>query len=210
MNDITELVREATGDRYLRVSSVEKALYQEITDDLIDADRRVFEGEGYHGFPCWNLYRCAIAQDYTTLRDLRYWTVAFAFAHAEDGAIRADARDPDLITAAAWDALHFVLHKRWLLTVRDVSPTAKRRQVTYGRFRKALAARMLSALDNYTNELQYQLRKVIRLNKAGNLYSASTMSVNGVDIYPRGVMGDALGTSSNGNTYKLPARNPSD
>lgn len=210
MNNITEVVREATGDRYLRVSSVEKALYQEITDDLIDADRRVFEGEGYHGFPCWNLYRCAIAQDYTTLRDLRCWTVAFAFAHAEGGAIRTDARDPTLITAAAWDALYFVLHKQWALTVRDVSPKSGSGQRMYGRFRKALAARMLAALDNYTNELQYQLRKVIAANKRCNLYSASTMSVNGVDIYPRGVMGDALGMSGTGNTYKLPARNPSD
>lgn len=165
MNDIVELVRVAVGDRGLRGVSAEKALYRSITDDLIDADRRVWQGEGYHGFPCWNLYRCAIAQDFTMLRDLRYWTVAFAFAYAEDGAIRSDARDSDMITAAAWDALHFVLYKRWALSVRDVSPDSGSRQRVYGRFRKAIASRMLAALDDYTNELQYQLRKVARINK---------------------------------------------
>lgn len=182
MNDIAELVRAAVGDRGLRSVNAEKALYRNITDDLIDADKRVRRGEGYHGFPCWDLYRCAIAQDYTTLRDLRYWTVAFAFAFAEDGAIRSDARDPDLITAAAWDALHFVLHKRWVLTVRDVGGTSGRRQRVYGRFRKALARRLLAALDDYTNELQYQLRRVVRINKGCKLYSGDNLKGVGEKI----------------------------
>ena len=182
MNDIVELVRVAVGDRGLRGVSAEKALYRSITDDLIDADRRVWQGEGYHGFPCWDLYRCAIAQDYTTFRDLRYWTVAFAFAFAEDGAIRSDARDPDMITAAAWDALYFVLHKRWVLTARDVNPTSGRARAVYVRFRKALAARLLLSLDDYTNELQYQLRKVVRINKGANADSRGNLKRDGAFI----------------------------
>jgi hypothetical protein len=172
MNDIAELVRAAVADRELRGVTAENALYRNVTDELIDADRRVRRGEGYHGFPCWDLYRCAIAHDYTTRQDLRCWVVAFAFAFAEDGAIRSDARDPDLITMAAWDALHFVLYKRWVLTVRQAAPGHGYKQTIYGRFRKAITARLLTALDNYTNELQYQLRKVRRLNNRGKWNSS--------------------------------------
>lgn len=203
MTAIAETIPEAVGEYDVRVPAIEKALYREITDDLIDADARVFSGEGYHGVPCWDLYRCAIARDFTTYARLRAWMVAFAFAYAACGGLRADAHDDCLIAYAAWDALHFVINKRWLMPVRDVAPNSGSRRGVYGRFRKALARRALASLDAYVNELQYQLRKVVIFNKRAVPYSSGKLVTDGVSFPRRVHAGMPLLLGGDGNTVTI-------
>lgn len=169
MNAAAKELPKGEGDWLLRGMDPETRIYARITPELIDADAYVRNEWGYGGFPCWALYRCAIAQDYVLLAGLRQWVIGFAVVYAECGGLRVDARSDEMIGGAALDALYCALNGRHFMLPGKVAAEALGvRRDTYVKFRNALAGRLLASLDLYVCRLLLAIREVGRVNKRTN------------------------------------------
>lgn len=143
---------EAQGDYDLRGIEAEKALAGQITGTIIGAAWRV-RADWKNGFPCWDMYRAAIAGDSLYLSQLRQWVVAFAVVYAMDGGVRRSAYSDELACVAAWDALHIFLWRRELQPYTVTAEALGLHHRTYKRFRDALARRLEVSHREYMSRL---------------------------------------------------------
>jgi hypothetical protein len=144
--------RMEVGDYDYRVREAEKALAGEITGTVIGAAWRV-RAEWRNGFPCWDMYRAAIAGDSLYLRELRQWTVAFAIVTATDGAVRSSVYSEEFACVAAWDALSIFLWRRELQPYTVTAAALGLHHRTYKRFRDMLALRLEASHEEYFSRL---------------------------------------------------------
>lgn len=169
MNDITEIVREASADRGWRGLDVDKVFSRpELSDDALTATEwcaRKFSPT----FPGWQLYRRVVAGSPLFDDELDAWVVGgarlLARARTLKGRCYIEKRGP-WIDQAARDALTTVIHVgvvEWGILV----PTARARAAQQGvdpktwvKVYRPLVACLLIGLDTYTAELHYQYRQV--------------------------------------------------
>jgi hypothetical protein len=140
------------GDYDYRGREAEKALAGEITGTTISAAWRV-RADWRNGFPCWDMYRAAIAGDSLHLRRLREWTVAFAIVTATDGAVRPSVYSEEFACVAAWDALSIFLWRRELQPYTVTAEALGLHHKTYRRFRDMLARRLEASHNEYFDRL---------------------------------------------------------
>lgn len=144
--------RLEVGDYDYRGREAEKELAGAITGTAIGAAWRV-RADWRNGFPCWDMYRAAIAGDSLNLSKLRQWTVAFAIVTATDGAVRASVYSEELACVAAWDALSIFLWRREIQPYTVTAEALGLHHKTYKRFRDLLARRLEASHREYFSRL---------------------------------------------------------
>jgi hypothetical protein len=152
------------GDYDYRAREAEKELAGEITGTTIGAAWRV-RADWRNGFPCWDMYRAAIAGDSLSLSKLRHWTVCFAIVTATDGAVRASVYSEEFACVAAWDALSIFLWRRELQSYTVTAEALGLHHKTYRRFRDILVRRLEVSHREYFGRLvsaYYETKKAER------------------------------------------------
>ena len=147
------------GDWFVRGLDFETYLVGQVTDKIIDADRRV-RAEWQNGFPNWALYRTVYAGDSHLRQTLRDWCVAFAIAAAESGLIRTGLPTEEMGALAGWDAFYRLNNHEWLIAGQDIADVAGVDPKTYRKLRNYVYTRNKASMDEYFVRLQIAVREV--------------------------------------------------
>lgn len=186
----------STGDYDLRGPDFETLLVSAVTPSIIDAARLVRLDWFSNGFPNWALYRTAYAGDSHMARNLRAWCEAFGMAYiATCGARKGgDA----LGVCAGRDAYLMLTTTRWGAPADELAPLLGITAKTYHGHRKALAARLTVALQEYFMRLGIAMRQVALLERRQESPAPRVYLANG--------RGFADEYSSDGNFRAYPKR----
>lgn len=159
---MSEVAEKATPCFDLRGSDPETLLLGAVTGSIIDAARLVRE-EWRNGFPNWAMYRTAYAGDTHLALNLRAWCEAFGVAYiATCGATKGGER---LGWAVGRDAFVMLTTTRWGAPAEEIAPLLGVTAKTYRLHRRALAARLTVALQEYFMRLGIAMRQVALLER---------------------------------------------
>lgn len=155
----------AVGDYDLRGIDYETYLVGPVTEEIIDADRRV-RLRWDNGFPNWEMYRTAYAGDVHLRKRLRDWCVAYGVSHCHAGGVRPGLPADEIGCLAGWDGFYALLNHRWVVAGLDIADVAGVDPKTYRKVRNRVYAALAGSLREYWGLLDIEIREVFRLNRA--------------------------------------------
>lgn len=149
----------AAGDWDKRGLDFETYLVGQVTEKIIDADRRV-RMEWNNGHANWYVYRAILAGDQRARRMALDWFISYAVTKAATGALRNPDKAEDLGAMAGWDCLARLEGGSWLLSMEEVADIGEVDPKTYRKLRNRTYIECLKSMEEYFVRLQIAVRQV--------------------------------------------------